>query len=403
MPTSWPNAQRLLEILYSLSYRTTDLSGYLKTIANGVSELLEIDWSVVTLCEIDTEKVLASSIDLQDGLEDSLHGSVTGYVVNSGQTLTIEDIQVQPEFGKGPVGYRAYLGVPLRTSQSEVIGTICSFHRQPRKFQATELQIVEMFAERAAVALDNYSLYERERRFHQILEAEVDLRTQQLREAQEQLIQKERLAAIGQFSASIAHEIRSPLTTIGGVLRHLQKIVLPDTQERLGLALEETERLERLMSEILLFARPHNLQLSSVNLESLVEQTVAVFQALGQQVSFASIGSARPMQSDPDKLKQVLINIGHNACEAVSRSDLIAWKINWSSESSVEITINNGGEPIAPENLMRLTEPFFSTKSAGTGLGLTIVKSIVEAHQGEIKISSTPDAGTTVSIYLPTH
>jgi signal transduction histidine kinase len=401
--SSWPNAQRLLEILHSLSYRTTDLGDYLKTIADSVSELLQVDWSVVTLCNAETEKILASSLDLQGRLEGDIHGSVTSYVVSSGQILAIEDIQIQPEFGRSSAGYRAYLGVPLRTSQGEVIGTICSLHRQPRKFQASELKIVEMFAERAAIALDNYALYERERRFHQTLEAEVDLRTQQLRDAQAQLIPKERLAAIGEFSASIVHEIRSPLTTIGGVLRHLQKIALPElSKERLGLALEETDRLERLMSEILQFARPNNLQLRLVDLESLVAQTVEEFQTSGQQVSYTSIGSARAVQADPDKLKQVFINIGRNACEAVHQNDLIAWGIHWSSEMRVEITVNNGGEPIDAEALMHLTEPFFSTKPTGTGLGLSIVKNIVEAHQGKLTIASTPDSGTTVTIHLPT-
>jgi signal transduction histidine kinase len=401
--SSWPNAQRLLEILHALSYRTTDLGDYLKTIADSVSELLQVDWSVVTLCNAETEKILASSLDLQGKLEGAIHGSVTSYVVSSGQILAIEDIQTQPEFGRSSAGYRAYLGVPLRTSQDEVIGTICSLHRQPRKFQANELKIVEMFAERAAIALDNYALYEREHHFHKTLEVEVDLRTQQLHDAQAQLIQKERLAAIGHFSASIVHEIRSPLTTIGGVLRHLQKIGLPElSKERLGLALEETDRLERLMSEILLFARPDNLQLFPVDLESLVGQTVEEFQVSGQQISCTTIGSARPMQADPDKLKQVLINIGRNACEAVHRNDLIAWTIDWSSRMCVEITVNNGGEPIDAKVLTRLTEPFFSTKPTGTGLGLSIVKNIVEAHKGKIAISSNLEAGTTVSIHLPT-
>jgi signal transduction histidine kinase len=401
--SSWPNAQRLLEILHALSYRTTDLSDYLKTIADGVSELLQIDWSIVTLCDSSTEKILASSIDLQGKLEGSIHGSVTSYVVSSGQILVIEDIQTQPEFGRSSAGYRAYLGVPLRTSQGEVIGTICSLHRQPRKFQASELKIVEMFAERAAIALDNYALYERERFFHQNLETEIEVRTQQLHDAQAQLIKKERLAAIGQFSASIVHEIRSPLTTIGGVLRHLQKIGLPElSKERLSLALEETDRLERLMLEILLFARPDSLQLFPVDLESLVEQTVKELQASGQHVACTTIGSARQVQADPDKLKQVFINIGRNACEAVHYNDLITWTINWSSEMRVEITVNNGGEPIDAEALMRLTEPFFSTKPTGTGLGLSIVKNIVEAHQGRLTIASTPDSGTTVTIHLPT-
>ncbi len=213
----------------------------------------------------------------------------------------------------------------------------------------------------------------------------------------------ERLATIGQFSASIAHEIRSPLTTISGVLRHFQKLELPEaSKERLSLALEEAERLERLMSEILLFARPFHLQKSAIDLERLVFQTVETFQATGHHVSLTSIGLARAVTADPDKIKQVLINIGRNACEAVSAGDPIVWRVNWSCEKNVELSANNGGEPIAPEYLAHLTEPFFSGKPTGSGLGLAIVKQVVEAHSGELAISSDPQTGTTVKILLPT-
>lgn len=213
----------------------------------------------------------------------------------------------------------------------------------------------------------------------------------------------ERLATIGQFSTLIAHEIRSPLTTIAGVLHHFQKLELPKaSKERLSLALDEAECLERLMSEILLFARPFHLQKSAIDLERLVCQTVETFQAAGHHISFTSTGSARVVQADSDRIKQVLINIGRNACEAVSIGDRIIWSVNWSCEKSVELCVNNGGKPIAPEDLARLTEPFFSSKPTRSGLGLAIVKRVIEAHSGELTISSDPQTGTTVKILLPT-
>lgn len=164
---TWHNAERLLEILHALSYRTGNLGDYLQTIASGVSELVGVDWSVVTFCEDDVEQVVASSLDAGAvGQSYSLHGLLTGYVVAHGHSLVVNDVEQHPEYGCGPPGYRSYLGIPLRTPQGQVIGTICSFHRQPRSFEDGEIRIVEMFAERAAIVLDNYHLYERERRFH---------------------------------------------------------------------------------------------------------------------------------------------------------------------------------------------------------------------------------------------
>ena len=126
--------QRTLAILSSLSYRAGELNSYLHEVAQGVSELIGLDWSVVTYCQDDCERILASTIDLGDASNKvySLHGSLTGTVVKTGCALVVEDALTCRDYGEAPEGYQAYLGVPLRTSSGEVIGTICSFQRQPR-------------------------------------------------------------------------------------------------------------------------------------------------------------------------------------------------------------------------------------------------------------------------------
>ena len=198
--------QRTLEVLSSLSYRNGELNKFLREIAIGVSKLITIDWSVVTLCQGDFDKILASSIELDDyETTYSLHGVVTGTVVKTGKSLTVDDTKTCTEYGAVPEGYRSYLGIPLRTSQGEVIGTICSFHHQPRKYNSEEVAIVELFAERAATAIDNYQLYQQQCKFNEILEAEVAKRTEELKAAQASLVEKERLAAIGEFASVIIH------------------------------------------------------------------------------------------------------------------------------------------------------------------------------------------------------
>lgn len=403
----WQRERRAIALLSSLNYRTGELNNYLYNVACGVSELLNVDWSVVTLCQKGFEKVLASSIDIGEGEHlYSLHGSLTGTVVETGRSLAVEDANKYPEYGEAPEGYCAYLGIPLRTSEGEVIGTICSFHQQPREFSLEEIQLGELFAERAATAIDNYHLYKQQRQFNHLLEAEVQKRTTELRAAQAKLVEQERLAAIGEFAAMIVHEIRNPLTTMSMGLKYFQKTVATQSaQERLSLALGEASRLENLLSEILLYAKPQVLQLCELDVDKfmreLLDYTSQMPEAASRQIEFIPASVPIKILGDRDKLKQVFINIVRNAYEAVSPGDVIRWEVEISCPKQVCIHVCNGGEPIPPEVLSKLTQPFFSTKPTGTGLGLAITKRIVNAHSGEFSIQSDTVTGTKVSVQLP--
>jgi signal transduction histidine kinase len=405
----WQTERRVLEVLSSLSYRRGELRNYLQEITLSVSALLELDWSVVTICQNGNEKVLASSIDMGDAGEQvySLHGSLTGAVFETGQSLVVPDAKSCTDYGDAPEGYHAYLGVPLRTPEGKVIGTICSFHKTSRQFTPNEVRIAELFAERAATALDNYFLYQKQLQFNQILEDEVARRTEELRAAQAKLVEQERLAAIGEFAAGIVHEIRNPFTTVKMGLNFFKKLDLSaPIKERLSLALDEANRLERLLKEILLYAKPQTLLLEKIDINDLIAQILPSLQempeAVERQIEFYPATTATGVEGDRDKLKQVLINLVRNACEAVNRGDIVNLRIESDRNlNQVCIHIHNGGQPIPPEILSKLAQPFVSTKSSGTGLGLAIVKRIVEAHSGELLIKSNTEEGTTVSVRLP--
>ncbi|GAC1498279.1 MAG: hypothetical protein NVS2B14_12080 [Chamaesiphon sp.] len=403
----WRQERQTMALLSSLNYRTGELSTYLQNIACGVSELIGVDWSVVTLCQEGFETVLASNIDMGMGEHIySLHGSLTGTVIKIGHSLAVEDAKKCSEYGEAPEGYRSYLGIPLRTAEGKVIGTICSFHQQPRKFSPEEIQIVEIFAERAATAIDHYHLYKQQCQFNQVLEAEVEKRSVELKAAQAKLVEQERLAAIGEFAAMIVHELRNPLTTVMMGLKYFQKIILIEpAQERLALALSEASRLERLLSEILLYAKPQMLQLCELEVNEFSRELLFSIcerpEALERQIEFISMSPRVKILGDKDKLKQVFINIVRNACEAVSVGEIIKWEVEALPSGRVCINIHNSGAPIPAEVLPKLTQPFFSTKPDGTGLGLAIAKRIINAHGGVLAIQSMPVSGTTVSVQLP--
>ena len=401
--------RQVIQYLGSLSYRERDLKTFLHQIALGVSNLMDIDWSVVTLNQDPYDRILASSIDIGEAANQlyPLHGTVTQTVVSTGCPLTVKDTQVHMEYGQTPDGYRAYLGVPLRAPTGEVLGTICSFHQVPRSFSADEIHYAELFAERAATALDNYQLYQRQLDFNERLEAEVVKRTEELRATQAQLIEKERLAAIGEFTSMIVHEIRNPLTTIGMGLKSLGRLDLSEVDRlRLNLASEEEGRLKELLNEILQYAKPQVLETSTLDLNQLVQETVMVLaeqpELASRQIDLSLHSAPLAVAGDRAKLKQVLINLISNACEAVNPGDKVTVTLDHIADfSQAQVQVHNGGDPIPADILPKLTQPFFSTKSAGNGLGLAIVKRIIEAHQGILNIQSSLEAGTCISMNLP--
>ncbi len=398
--------QRILESLSTLSYRTGDLSSYLQEITLHISHLLHLDWSVVTLCQNGFDRVLASNIEFEgmDGLF-SLHGTVTNTVFTTGRTLTVEDVRQTLDSGELPDGYLCYLGVPLRTAQGETIGTICSFNREPSQFSNAEIRTAELFAERAATAIDNYHLYQMQMQFNERLEIEVALRTAELKEAQTKLMERERLAAIGEFAATIVHEIRNPMTTMIMGLKYAQKhLQTPPAQERLDLSIGEANRLERLLSEILMYAKPQALQLEelvlNIWLKTVLSSLAELPEAQGRQINFKDNADEIRILGDRDKLKQVIINVLRNACEASPAGATVDIEFETLATPFVCIRVRNQGEVIPPEVLSKLSQPFFSTKPEGTGLGLAIVHRIVKAHEGRLQFHSDV-TGTCVSVELP--
>jgi PAS domain S-box-containing protein len=216
----------------------------------------------------------------------------------------------------------------------------------------------------------------------------------------------ERLAEIGELASMIVHEIRNPLTTLLMGLAAFKRLELPDRfQTYLELALDEGDRLQRLLNHILLYAKPQNLQCSAVELNAyltaLLDALTSMPAAAGKHLEFQPAATPVQVLADPDKLKQVMINLVTNAFEAVAAGDTITLTVRSGLDQQAGIEVHNGGSPIPAEVLPNLTKPFVTTKANGTGLGLAIVKRILDAHSGTLKIESTAMSGTTITVQLP--
>jgi len=400
-------AQQILTVLSTLNHYGGELQCYLREIASGVSSLICLDGSVVTLCKDDTRQVMASNLAaFKENAVDSLRGTLCETVVKTGTVLAIDNLLGHPGAATLPQGYLSYLGIPMTNSMGETIGTICSFSSISRQFAVAEIRVVELFAERAVVAIENHLLFHQLRHLNEHLETEVMQRTAALREAQARLIEKERLAAIGEFAAMIVHEIRNPVTTILMGLSSLRQSPLGNKdQKRVAFALEETERLENLVKEILLHSKPQVLNKICLDINQLMASMLERLQAMPagaeRRLVFEPAPSSIRLLSDRDKLKQVIINLVRNAFEASEPGETVTYRVLQDATETVCVQVHNGGAPIPPDILPLLNRPFHSTKLDGTGLGLAVVRRIVAAHGGTFTITSAQESGTLATVRLP--
>jgi len=232
-----------------------------------------------------------------------------------------------------------------------------------------------------------------------------------LEQMQEQLNRTERLATLGQVAAGIAHEIRNPLVGIGSTTSLLLEDFSPgDSQhEDLLTILKETRRLDRIVNQIVEYARPRKLVLSSFHMKSLIEETLELVQApIAQKGIHAALDCAPDLpliQADRDQIKQIVLNALHNAIDALKPEGVLSIDIQEKTqdgEQGVVAHIQDNGKGISPEDLSKIFDPFFTSgKERGTGLGLAICRNIIDAHGGTLNATSQVGIGTVFSVWLP--
>jgi len=216
-----------------------------------------------------------------------------------------------------------------------------------------------------------------------------------------------RLAAIGEFASGIAHEIRSPLSTITMALDYFENADLPgSTHKRAELAHREAQRMARLLEEILLYAKPLQLERSPLDINQFIVKLLKEYKSLAseksQEIVLKNSDQAAIIYGNHDQLMQLFINLAQNACEAAPAGETISWELRVKSAAkAVEVSITNGGAPLTQGQMEHVFEPFFTTKTHGTGLGLGIVKRLVEGHGGEIRMESTAETSTIVTVVFP--
>lgn len=229
-----------------------------------------------------------------------------------------------------------------------------------------------------------------------------------VRALRQEIERHRRLAAVGRLAAGVAHEIRNPLSSIKGFATYFRDryAAVPEDDKIARIMIQEVDRLNRVVSHLLDFARPVRVSIKSVDLGAFLGDSLKLVesQALAGGITLQLDCSpmVAPVLLDPDRISQVLLNLYLNALDAMADGGRLTVTAGLDeARRLVRISVADTGKGIKPADLGQLFDPFFTTKGSGTGLGLAIAHNIIEAHGGEIRVDSHPGRGTCMSLLLP--
>ena len=342
--------------------------------------------------------------------------SLSGIVAATGAPLLLNDVATDPRLLAAHraqvlrLGHRAWLGVPVKMGD-RVIGVLSIGTRRERGFSKEDQAIATALASQAATALENARL------FHELEQAYTTVS-----QTKEELLQSQKMEAIGRLAGGMAHDFNNLLTIVHGRCEILKKRLAPadGSQRDVEIIRQTTRRAAALISQLLAFSRKQVLQPRILGLNALVQDSATLFRRLlGEDVDLVLVTDAEHdrVTADPTQLEQVLMNLAVNARDAMPRGGRLTI-----GTASVELdeafahqhpgarpgphlalSVSDTGVGMSDEVQARIFEPFFTTKEPGrgTGLGLSTVYGIVRQHNGYLTVASAPGAGTTFTIYLP--
>lgn len=279
-------------------------------------------------------------------------------------------------------------------AKNQLIGLVLlGFDRPSAVLRQRDAGLLLQMAEQASLAFQNAALY---------------------REQQERLVRlhrADRLAAMGQLAAGVAHEVRNPLTAIRSTMQYVGSNMRSEQKEMVEELIGEVDRIDQIISDLLNLSRAGSLQRLPVNLTEVIDQTVRFLDHRARNQSARIVAESDGpivVDADPNQLKQVFLNLILNALQAIPEGGEIRLEAGVEAGDPrdpqalwARVLVIDNGPGIPAEVLSQVLDPFFTTKSEGTGLGLSICHNIIEQHGGRLDIRSAEDLGTTVMIQLP--
>ena len=230
----------------------------------------------------------------------------------------------------------------------------------------------------------------------------------EIQELKREVERAQRLASLGRLAAGIAHEIRNPLSSIKGFATYFRERYrdIPEDQKTAEIMVQEVERLNRVIGQLLEFARPMSVRKKPTSIQTVIQHSLKMIERDAQAKNIIIRTNLSPeiheMSIDPDRMNQVFLNLYLNGIEAMEDGGTLSVDL-YPEEGGrqIKISVSDTGAGINKEDLVHIFDPYFTTKQSGTGLGLAIVHKIIESHKGEVKVESEPGKGTIVTIILP--
>lgn len=281
----------------------------------------------------------------------------------------------------------AELCFPL-IARNQLVGVLILSRRDEFDFTQDEIELLDNIAREAALAIENARLHEKEK-----------LRLKQYYE-------QDKLTSLGKLSTAVAHEIKNPLASIKGLARIMEKELKDNDvkKKHLGVIISEVDRLDNIVNQLTNFAKPISPKFQFIYVEPIIAEVVDLLRMKSTRSNIKIIYESEPnlpyIYADGSTLKQAFLNVGLNALESMPNGGNLTVKVATDKDSILVHFIDNG-VGIKGEDINKIFDPFFTTKEKGTGLGLPIVKKIMDKHAGKIKVESTPGKGTNVTISLP--
>ncbi len=300
---------------------------------------------------------------------------------------------------------------------SKLLGAVVGAYHRPWKLRREEMMLLSVLANQASSVLDNLTL------MADLVEARNEARKllRQVIDDQHEKRRLDRLASLGEMAANVAHEVRNPLASIKTSMQillddlasaasearnsALSLFALDDgMRESVQVVLKEVERLDTIVRELLLFSRPSSLHRVACSIVEISERVLRLIDAQCAEIGVVvnRVYSDVPLVCvDMAQMEQVLINLFFNALQAMPDGGILTISCQAASPGWLEVSVSDTGVGIAPEQLERVFQPFFTTKAHGIGLGLPISRRLVEDHHGHLLVESPPGYGATFTIRLP--
>lgn len=313
-----------------------------------------------------------------------------------------------PDPAYGPYPGQPYAGRPPVQALQIFVGQdafpIQSMHEQNMRSAFFSGALVLLTGLLALLALHYFERWGESRRRMFMAERLAQSMVDEVKRLEKEVSRREKLAAVGDLAAGVAHELRNPLSSIKGYATYFGSRFPEGSEDRESarIMVQEVDRLNRVITDLIDVSRPSDIHPVPTDMGRLVESTLVLLapDAFQRGVTLRWEGDSVEVWIDPDRFRQALLNVCLNAVEAMADGGELILRLGHSGDR-VTLDVVDNGPGIPAELLSRIFDPYFTTKSQGTGLGMVVVLKIVEAHGGTVQVSSEPGRGTTVHFALP--